>query len=133
MTPASPSRKSRSKDDDPGPPFLPPLAILALTIISCGIFLWIWAFMWGNWIKKVEPSSRVLLYTQANFVPGGLLYINLPSLLLAIRINDLTEVARLKIGVTLWGTIASVALIATGISIVLAYRRIRARRQTPLS
>lgn len=106
---------------------------MALTIVSCGVFLWIWAFMWGNWIKKVEPSSRVFAYTQANFVPGGLLYINLPSLLLAMRLNDLTEVARLKIAVTLWGSIASVALIATGTAIILAYRRIRARQQTPIN
>ena len=107
--------------------------IFGLTVISCGIFLWIWAFMWGHWIKKVDPASRIFTYTQANIVPGALLYINLPSLLLAVRVNDLTEVGRLRIGITLWGTIALISLVATGTAIVLAYRRIRARNQTPLN
>ena len=80
--------------------------------------------MWGNWIKKVNPASRVLTLAYANIVPGALLYVNLPSLLLAMRENDATEIARLHIGIALWGAIAIVSLASTGIAIYIAQRQI---------
>ncbi len=105
-------------------PALPPILLVVLTCVSGGIFLWVWALMWGNWIKSVNPATRVNTLAFANIVPGALFYINLPSLLLATRENDLTEIARLHIAMALWGTIALLSLIATGISIFIAQRRI---------
>jgi hypothetical protein len=110
---------------DSDPPALPVAGVIGLTCISGGIFLWVWALMWGNWIKTVNPVSRILVCAQANIVPGVLFYINLPSLLLAIRQKDVTEIGRLHIALVLWGTIASVSLMSTYIAIFLAQRRIK--------
>jgi hypothetical protein len=81
--------------------------------------------MWGNWIRRANPTSRTATLTQVNIVPGALLYINLPSLLLAARQKDAVEVGRLHIAIVLWGTIASISLISTYITIFRAYRQIR--------
>jgi hypothetical protein len=88
------------------------------------MFLFIWTLMWGNWIKRVKPASRIPTIAYATIVPGALFYLNLPSLLLAKRQNDLVEVGRLHIAMVLWGTVALAALIGTGIAIFVAYRQI---------
>ena len=118
--------KSTVPDDQtPYPPSLPPIAVVGLTGISAGIFLWVWALMWGNYIKKRKPQSHVGTLAYANIIPGALLYLNLPSLLLATRQNDTTEMGRLHISIALWGIIAAVCLLATGISIFVAQRHIK--------
>ena len=114
---------AQSPVEQQGPPTLPPIAILGLTLISFGMFLWVWALMWGNWLKRVNPDSRVATLAYANVVPGALLYINLPSLLLATREGDSVEIARLHIAIALWGTIGLLSLLATGIVIFIAQRR----------
>ena len=111
-------------DQAPFPPSLPPIAVLGLTAISVGIFLWVWAMMWGHYIKKLRPRSRISTLAYANIVPGALLYINLPSLLLATRQNDAGEVARLHVSIALWGIISAVCLAATWIAIVVTHRKI---------
>lgn len=78
--------------------------------------------MWGHWVKRMKPATRVNTLTYVNIIPGALFYINLPSLLLAKRANDVTEIARLHIGMVLWGTIAIISLIGTGIAIFRAQR-----------
>jgi len=124
LNPAPPIKKTRppAGEREDSPPVIPPVALILLTCISGGVFLWIWALMWGHWIKRVDPSSRVNTLTYVNVIPGALFYINLPSLLLAKRANDVTEIARLHIGMVLWGTVAIISLIATGISIFRAQR-----------
>ena len=116
-------------DQTPYPPALPPLAVIALTGISFGVFLWVWALMWGNYFKKVKPENRISALAYANIVPGALLYLNLPSLLLATRENDTTEIARLHIGIALWGTVAAVCLLVTGITIFITQRQLKASPQ----
>lgn len=123
MNPTAQSKPSPREWQDP-PPAIPPAALVLLTGISAGVFLWIWAIMWGHWIKKINPATRVNTLAFANIVPGALFYINLPSLLLATRANDATEVARLHIAMVLWGTIALVSLISTGVTIYIAQRRL---------
>lgn len=82
--------------------------------------------MWGNWIKKVNPASRINTFAIVNIIPGALFYLNLPSLLLATREKDMPEIARLHVSIALWGTIALVSLIATGVSIFIGQRRFSA-------
>ena len=122
----NPATRPQQSDRDVFPPSLPPLAIIALTGISFGVFLWVWALMWGNWIKKVNPASRINTVAVVNIIPGALFYLNLPSLLLATREKDMPEIARLHVSIVLWGTIALVSLIATGISIFIGQRRFSA-------
>lgn len=117
---------TRPKDDNPYPPSLPPVIVLGLTVISAGIFLWVWALMWGNWIKKLKPGSYVSTLVFVNIVPGALLFINLPSLALAMREKDTVEIARLHIGIALWGAIAVASLIATWTAIFITQRQLKA-------
>jgi len=117
--------KAADHNRDTIPPSVPPILAIVLTVISGGMFFWIWALMWGNWIKRMNPPSRVNTLAYANIIPGALFYINLPSLLLAMRENDASEIARLHIAMVLWGTIAVATLIATGIAIFLAQREIQ--------
>jgi hypothetical protein len=123
LPPARPSRK-QPNDDNPGPPTLSPGSIIGLTAISAGVFLYVWALMWGNWIKKVNPASHVATFALANIIPGALFYLNLPTLLLAKKANDAVQLTRSHIALVLWGTIALVSLAGTGIAIFLANRQI---------
>ena len=120
----NPAPKPQESGETAYPPSLAPIAVIGLTAISFGVFLWVWALMWGNWIKKMRPASRVSTLAYANIVPGALLYLNLPSLLLAMRENDTTAIARLHIGIALWGAIAVASLVATGIAIFITRRQI---------
>lgn len=107
------------------PPLLPPVALGGLTIVSLGVFLWIWALMWANWIRRKDPATKVAGLAWANIVPGALFYINLPSLLVATRQNDAAAVARTDIALVLWGSIALVMLLVTGVSIFVSARRLQ--------
>lgn len=121
--------RPQQSDQDAFPPSLPPVAVIALTGISFGVFLWVWALMWGNWIKKVRPASHLNTIAYVNIVPGALLYLNLPSLLLAARENAAAEVARLQISIALWGTLACISLIITWIAIFIVQRQVKASSQ----
>ena len=123
--------KAAGQPEQSASPMLPPVAVVLLSIASGGVFLWVWALMWGNWIKQKDPASRTSTLAFANIVPGALLYINFPSLLLAMRENDAKEVQRLHIAIILWGTIAVISLIATGITIFLTQRRIATAESQP--
>ena len=114
----------KADDQTPYPPKLSPAAVFVLTVISGGIFLWVWALMWGSYIKKVRPDSFVGALAYVNIVPAALLSLNISGLVLAVRQNDETQIARMQISLALWGMIALVCLIATGIAIFLAQRQI---------
>ncbi len=42
----------------PAPPSLHWALVLLLSIVTCGIFLWIWALVEANWVRKVQPTSK---------------------------------------------------------------------------
>ena len=100
------------------------MAVLVLTAISGGIFLWVWSIMWGAYINKVKPESKTSTLAFINLVPAALLYLYLSGLVLAQRQNDDTQIARMHIGIGLWGIIAGSCLIATGIAIFITQRQI---------
>ena len=79
---------AREDDQTPYPPSLSPMAVMVLTAISCGIFLWVWAVMWGAYIKKVKPESKTSTLAYANIIPAALLYLNASGLVLALRHED---------------------------------------------
>ena len=116
---------SAREDQTPYPPSLPPLAVAVLTALSCGIFLWVWAVMWGAYIKKVKPESKTSTLAYANIIPAALLYLNVSGLVLALRQNDEIQIARMHIGIGLWATIAGVCLLATFVAIFVTQRDIK--------
>ena len=42
----------------PAPPSLHWALVLLLSIVTCGIFVWIWALVEANWVRKVQPTSK---------------------------------------------------------------------------
>lgn len=42
----------------PAPPSLHWALVLLLGIVTCGIFLWVWAIVQANWVRKVQPNSK---------------------------------------------------------------------------
>ena len=58
----------------PPPPSLHWGIVLALQIVTCGLFGWAWVIVQAAWIKKVEPESKALVYiiiAIALFFTGG--------------------------------------------------------------
>ncbi len=49
----------------PPPPSLHWGLCLLLSIITCGIFGWVWSFIQAVWMRKVQPSSKALYYFSA--------------------------------------------------------------------
>jgi GYF domain 2 len=45
----------------PPPPSLHWGIVLALGIVTCGLFAWVWAIIEAAWVKKVQPESKGLL------------------------------------------------------------------------
>jgi hypothetical protein len=46
----------------PPPPSLHWGICLLLTIITCGLFSWVWLFVQSAWVKRVQPDSKAILY-----------------------------------------------------------------------
>lgn len=46
----------------PPPPSLHWGIVLALDIMTCGLFGWVWLIIQAAWIRKVQPESKGLLY-----------------------------------------------------------------------
>jgi hypothetical protein len=50
----------------PSPPSLHWALVLLFGVLSCGIFLWVWALVEANWVRKVQPASKgMVLWTFA--------------------------------------------------------------------
>jgi hypothetical protein len=49
----------------PDPPNLHWLLLLLFTVFTCGLFMLIYEFIQALWVKKIVPSSRVVLYFVA--------------------------------------------------------------------
>ena len=45
----------------PAPPSLHWGFVLLLGIVTCGIFLWVWAIVQANWVRKVQPNSKGMI------------------------------------------------------------------------
>ncbi len=45
----------------PAPPSLHWALVLILTIVTCGIFGLVWAFVEANFVKKIDPKSRAIM------------------------------------------------------------------------
>ena len=45
----------------PPPPSLHWAIVLLLSVVTCGIFLWVWAFVEANWVRKVQPTSKGMI------------------------------------------------------------------------
>ncbi len=85
--------------------------------------------MWGSYIKKIKPESKVSGFAYANVIPAALLYLNASGLMLAWRQKDETQIARMYIGIGLWAIISGICLVATGVAIFLTQRQIKASAQ----
>jgi len=46
----------------PAPPSLHWAIVLLLGIVTCGIFLWVWAIVQANWVRKVQPASKGMVF-----------------------------------------------------------------------
>jgi len=46
----------------PTPPSLHWGIVLGLQIITCGLFGWAWAIVQAVWVRKVDPTSKALIY-----------------------------------------------------------------------
>jgi hypothetical protein len=46
----------------PPPPNLHWGLVLAIGIVTCGIFAYVWAFIEASWVKKIDPSSKAIIY-----------------------------------------------------------------------
>ncbi len=46
----------------PAPPSLHWALVLILTIVTCGIFGLVWAFVEANFVKKLDPKSKAILF-----------------------------------------------------------------------
>ena len=103
------------------------------SVLSLGIFLWIWMVMQALYVRKLNPSSRIANFAWVAVVPGALFYINLPSVLLALREKDHAEMARLEISMVLWGTIGAALLVTSLVWIAIAKRRLALNTGYPQS
>ena len=52
----------------PPPPSLHWGIVLLLAILTCGLFGYVWVIVQALWVKKVQPSSKALLYSCLAFV-----------------------------------------------------------------
>src|SRR5713101_1606084 len=53
----------------PAPPSLHWGLVLLISIVTCGIFLWVWALVEANWVRKVQPASKgMVLWSLAVFL-----------------------------------------------------------------
>ena len=72
--PAAPQWTPPPVSPYPPPPSLHWGIVLALQIVTCGLFGWAWVIVQAAWIKKVEPESKALVYiivAIALFFTGG--------------------------------------------------------------
>src|SRR5215831_9564514 len=78
--PAAPQAPAGAAYGSPGPSGYAPVAVsqypappnlhwgicILLTIITCTIFAWVWAFVQAVWVRKVQPQSKgLILYSVA--------------------------------------------------------------------
>jgi len=74
--PAQPAYSAPVPSQYPAPPNLHWGLCLLLSILTCGIFGWVWTFLQAVWMRKVLPGSKALYYFSAalglNFLVIGL-------------------------------------------------------------
>ncbi|HUL16541.1 MAG TPA: DUF4339 domain-containing protein [Terriglobales bacterium] len=57
----------------PPPPSLHWALVLLLAIVTCGLFYWVWAIVEAAWVKKVQPTSKGVIYWG---IATGLLFVD---------------------------------------------------------
>jgi len=45
----------------PAPPSLHWAIVLLLAVVTCGLFLWVWAIVQANWMRKIQPASKAMV------------------------------------------------------------------------
>src|ERR1700743_2607620 len=60
--PAAPQWTAPPVSPYPPPPSLHWGIVLALDIVTCGLFGWAWIIVQAVWLRKVQPESRGLIY-----------------------------------------------------------------------
>jgi len=45
----------------PAPPSLHWAIVLLLAVVTCGLFLWVWAIVEANWMRKIQPASKAMV------------------------------------------------------------------------
>jgi hypothetical protein len=45
----------------PAPPSLHWAIVLLLAVVTCGLFLWVWAIVQANWVRKIQPASKAMV------------------------------------------------------------------------
>ena len=67
--PTQASRAAAAAALYPAPPSLHWGIVLLLSIVTCGLFIWIWALVEASWLRKVQPTSKaVVLWSTAVLV-----------------------------------------------------------------
>ena len=67
--PTQASRAAAAAALYPAPPSLHWAIVLLLSIVTCGLFIWIWALVEASWLRKVQPTSKaVVLWSTAVLV-----------------------------------------------------------------
>lgn len=56
----------------PSPPNLHWALVLLLSFVTCGIFFWIWALVEANWVRKVQPDSKGMIFWASAVLLGFL-------------------------------------------------------------
>jgi hypothetical protein len=59
----------------PAPPNLHWAAVLAISIVTCGIFSMIWLIVEGLWVKKIKPNSKSFTYLMIVLVAWFLIIV----------------------------------------------------------
>jgi Tfp pilus assembly major pilin PilA len=103
----------------PRPPSLHWFVVLLLTIVSLGLFTWVWLFVQSGWIKKIDRSSRAREMFAA-------------ALLVAFVGGFISGAFKLQ-WMSILGTLASTAVLITGcFSMARSLREEATRRALPL-
>jgi uncharacterized protein DUF4339 len=81
----------------PPPPSLHWGIVLALDVMTCGLFGWAWAIVQAVWVRKVQPDSKALLY----IIIALALFVASPTLRFAASSPNVELPLRLA-GIIMW-------------------------------
>lgn len=97
---APPSTPVANPGAGPTPPGMQWWLVLILTFVTCSIFGIVWAFIQANFVKKIDPKSKAVLFLL------GYLGLNVLSIILSVvgAAGRMTELALLSTPVSLAGT-----------------------------
>jgi hypothetical protein len=59
---AAPQQAAAPASLYPPPPSLHWGLVILFAVLTCGIFLWVWGIVQAAWMKKVQPTSKAMIY-----------------------------------------------------------------------